>query len=123
MRARCEPVKVRLNTKSLAEFARHWAKPRIARMVLVLPLATEQQIGRKLSRLKTRKRNVPRNIATFLTGKRFPANQLYVSEGTGLTKRCHHNKASSLQLAESYLAAHMRKCGTYVLVFSVSYSL
>ena len=54
MRARCEPVKVRLNTKSFAEFARHWAKPRIARMGLVLPLAAERQIGRKLSRLKTR---------------------------------------------------------------------
>ena len=74
MRARCEPVEVRLNTKSFAEFARHWAKPRIARMGLVLLLAAERQIGRKLSGLKTRRRNVPGNIATFLTGERPPTN-------------------------------------------------
>ena len=74
MRARCEPVEVLLHTKSLAEFARHWAKPRFARMGLVLLLAAERQIGRKLSRLKTRRRNVPGNIATFLTGECLPAD-------------------------------------------------
>ena len=123
MHARCEPVEMRLNTKPFAEFARHWAKPRIAQMGIVLLLAAERQIGWKLSRLMTKRRNVPRNTAAFLTGERPPASQLYVSEGTWLAKRCYQSKTSSLQQVESYLTAHMRKCRTYMLVFSVSYNL
>ncbi len=48
-RASGETVKVRLITKSFAELSRHWAKPSIAGMQLVLLLAVERIIGPKLS--------------------------------------------------------------------------